>query len=103
MKSADTPSGKLLAPPKALVHGHKAWRGDRRLQAYLSVDDEAYRERYLKQLRAHFKVQPGLLRELLERETVMLTCYCGSDKNYCHRFILATHVLPRCATHFDIS
>jgi hypothetical protein len=32
LKSASTPIGKLLAPTKALVYGHKAWRGDRRFQ-----------------------------------------------------------------------
>jgi hypothetical protein len=43
-----------------------------------------------------------LFRELLEREVVTLTCYCGKDQTYCHRFILACYVLPRCADYFGI-
>ena len=102
MKSASTPIGKLLAPTKALVYGHKAWRGDTRFRRYAPVDDATYRRRYLERLRAHFKAQPDLFRELLERETVTLTCYCGKDNPYCHRFILVSYVLPRCAAYFDI-
>lgn len=101
-KSADTVIGKLLAPSKQIVLGHKHYSGDKRFRSYPKVSDEAYRRRYLEGLRMNFAAHQDMFRELLERDTLTLTCYCAKHKSFCHRYILARYVLPRCARYFGI-
>ncbi|MEO1666755.1 MAG: hypothetical protein AAFU54_19105 [Chloroflexota bacterium] len=102
MGSASTPIGKVLAPTRALVLGHKAFRGDTRFKDYSPIDDDAYREGYLQLIRSRFRANQTLFRTLLERDEITVTCYCGKDKHYCHRFIIARHILPKCAEYFGI-
>lgn len=102
VKSADTIIGKVLAPTKELVFGHKAFMGDTRFKHFTPINDEDYRERYLDLIRGRFLSNKPHFRALLKREEITITCYCGKDKHYCHRFIIATHILPKCAEHFGI-
>jgi hypothetical protein len=38
--------GAILAPPKYLVFGHKAWRGDKRFSNWQSISTEEYQQQY---------------------------------------------------------
>ena len=94
---------KLLAPSEAIVKGHKHYAGDMRFRKWDKVSDQQYKDRYLESLRDNFRDYPDLFRDLLEREVVTITCYCGKHKRFCHRYMLAEYVLPRCATYFGLS
>ncbi len=103
MTRASTAIGKVLAPTKELVFGHKAYRGDARFQDFTSINDEQYRERYLELIRGRFLPNWQHFRDLLERDEVTITCFCGKDKAYCHRHIIVNSILPGCAKRFGIS
>lgn len=100
---ASTAIGKVLAPTKTLVFGHKSFMGDARFKRFEPIPDEAYREQYIKLIQNRYVANQTLFRTLLERDEITLTCFCGKDKAYCHRFIIATYILPKCAEHFGIA
>ncbi|MEL6406448.1 MAG: hypothetical protein AAFR81_18915 [Chloroflexota bacterium] len=101
-KSAVSPIGKLLAPEKTIVLGHKHYVGDQRFKNYCKVSDSEYRQRYLSMLRGHFDGNRDMFLELLQRHEITITCYCGKHKSFCHRYLLASYVLPRCASYFKL-
>ncbi len=100
MKSSSG-AGWVFAPTKRLVFGHKAGQGDSRFQNWSPLTDAEYTAQYLDLLRGRFRQNPQAFRSLLEREEVILLCYCKAHA-FCHRYILAETVLPKCAQYFDI-
>jgi uncharacterized protein YeaO (DUF488 family) len=93
--------GRVFAPTKQLVFGHKAGQGDSRFQSWKPLTDAEYTMQYLDLLRSRFRQNPQPFRNLLEREEVILLCYCKAH-GFCHRYILAETVLPKCARYFDL-
>jgi hypothetical protein len=100
--SASSIIGKVLAPTKQLVFGHKHYRGDKRFSKFTPIDDATYRKQTISLIRARFVANKSHFHELLTRDETPLTCYCGKAKTYCHRFIIASHILPKCAVYFGI-
>jgi hypothetical protein len=100
--------GAMLAPPKYLVFGHKAWRGDKRFVNWQPISTMEYQTQYRAILLKRFHVHPERFRQVLvgdetsDSRTITLGCYCPCDVEYCHRFYLATHVLKGCAAYFGI-
>jgi hypothetical protein len=100
--------GAILAPPKYLVFGHKAWRGDKRFSNWQSISTEEYQQQYRAILLKRFYAHPEQFRKLLvgaetdEIRSMTLGCYCPCDTEYCHRFYLAKHVLKGSAAYFGI-
>jgi len=103
MTRASTTIGKVLAPTSNLVYGHKAYMGDARFQHFTPINDEEYREGYLELIRGRFLPNWQHFRDLLKRDEVTITCFCGKDKAYCHRHIIVNSILPGCAKRFGIS
>lgn len=102
-KTIERGISKLLAPAEAIVKGHKHYAGDMRFRNWDKVSDEAYKQHYLESLRENFDNNRDLFRELLERDVITITCYCGKHKRFCHRYMLAEYVLPRCANYFGLA
>ncbi|MEM9955253.1 MAG: hypothetical protein AAF846_26840 [Chloroflexota bacterium] len=102
-KTIDGGISKLLAPAEAIVKGHKHHAGDMRFRNWARVSDEEYTDRYLESLRENFAKNREVFRELLERDVITITCYCGKHNRFCHRYLLAEYVLARCATYFGLS
>ena len=100
--------GAILAPPKYLVFGHKAWRGDKRFANWQPINTAEYQQQYRAILLKRFYAHPEQFRKLLvgvetdEIRSLTLGCFCPSDAEYCHRFYLAKHVLKGCAAYFGI-
>ena len=93
---------KLLAPSEAIVKGHKHYAGDMRYRKWDKVSDLQYKQRYLESLRGNFDKNRDVFRELLARDVITITCYCGKHKTFCHRYMLAKYVLARCANYFGL-
>ena len=87
VKSASTPEGKALAPTWDMVM--KSKRGE--------ITWEQYTERYLDLLRKRYAQDKTPFLNILNRDRVVLTCYC-TDWKHCHRF-LAMQVLQKIAVH----
>jgi hypothetical protein len=85
VKSADSDAGRFLAPTWDMVMGHKESR----------LTDAEYVDRYLGLLRLRWLRNPQPLRKLLQRDSVVLKCYCAEGA-FCHRHI-AVEVLARIA------
>jgi len=101
--SASRPMGKILAPTKTLVYGHKTYRGDVRFAGYKPLDDAMYREQYLDLIRSRFQRHQSLFRALFERDELTLSCYCRSDQLFCHRHVVAQTILAGCASYFEMA
>ena len=74
-----------------------------RFRRWKKVSDEDYKRRCLENIRDNVRDYPDLFRQLLERDVITITCYCGKHKTFCHRYMLADYVLPRCANYFGLS
>lgn len=91
--------GAILAPPKYLVFGHKAWRGDKRFANWQPISTIEYQAQYRAILLKRFYAHPEQFRKLLVGDeadkirNITLGCYCPCDAESCHRFYLAKHVL----------
>jgi len=81
--------GKILAPTWALVGGYKCW------QDYAPLTDQQYTTLYLDLLRARYRVNAQAFIEIIQREHVVLLCYCHTGA-FCHRH-LAVKVLEKIA------
>lgn len=92
--------GECLAPLKEMVYGHKSGNGDERFQGYAPLDDASYTAQYLDLLRDRYRRDPAPLKALLERERLVLKCYCASDC-FCHR-LLAADVLVKIGASIGI-
>lgn len=79
------PSWDLLAPR---VQGRRAG------VVYTADDDEAYRQRYLEEMRTSYRTNREAWHALLARERVVLVCYCAEGK-FCHRRVLVEDVLRK--------
>jgi Active DUF488-N3 subclade len=99
---ASTAIGKVLAPTMRLVYGHKSFMGDARFKQFKPINDKEYQEQYIKLIQDRYLPNQNLFRALLERDEITITCFCGKDKQYCHRFIIVNYILPKCAEHFGI-
>jgi uncharacterized protein YeaO (DUF488 family) len=100
MKSG-TGIGVLLAPTKAMVYRYKAGAGDQRFAKYTALSKAEYTEQYLELLRQRFSTNREAFRQLMQRKSITLQCYCGKGK-FCHRCILAEYVLPKLAAYYGI-
>jgi uncharacterized protein YeaO (DUF488 family) len=101
MKSG-TGIGVLLAPTKEMVYGYRASTGDQRFAGkYAALSEAEYTEQYLELLRQRFSTNREAFRQLVQRESITLQCYCGKGK-FCHRRILAEYVLPKLAAYYGI-
>lgn len=74
VKSGD----KTFAPEWDMVMGHK--RGD--------LSDEEYTNKYVELMKKSLKENPEKWKNLMNKEKVVLTCYCKEGK-FCHRILLA--------------
>src|SRR5215475_2584125 len=81
--------GKILAPTWALVGGHKHWQGK------TPLTDEQYTDQYLDLLRTRYRANEQAFIDIIQREHVVLLCYCRSGI-FCHRH-LALGVLEKIA------
>jgi len=88
VKSA-TGIGQLLAPTWALVGGYKHWQG------YLPLTEQQYTDKYLALLRARYLANEEAFIEIIQREHLVLLCYCRAGV-FCHRH-LALDVLEKIA------
>jgi protein gp37 len=84
-KSAKTPEGEALAPTWEMVNAYKSGL----------VSDGPYADRYIALLRRRYRDDPTPFLSILERERVVLTCYCAVGE-FCHRH-LAVDVLEKIA------
>jgi uncharacterized protein YeaO (DUF488 family) len=92
--------GECLAPLKEMVYGHKAGNGDERFQGYPPLSDDEYTARYLALLRERYSRDSSTFRNLLERERLVLKCYCAEGQ-FCHR-LLAAEVLQKIGASMNI-
>jgi hypothetical protein len=69
----------FLAPTWDIVMGHKSGQ----------MSDEEYTQRYLHMLNVSMQNNPDLWVALLRRRKVVLICFCGTAKCFCHRYALA--------------
>lgn len=90
IKSASTLEGKVLAPTWAMVMAHKAG----------AVNDEQYTEDYYTLMRHRWQGQSFRFLRVLNRERIVLCCYCGKGK-FCHRY-LAVDILEKIAARYAI-
>lgn len=81
--------GEIFAPTWALVSGHKHWQG------YTPLTDQQYTDIYLDLLRARYRADEHAFIEIIQREHVVLLCYCRTGV-FCHRH-LALDVLDKIA------
>ena len=88
VKSATGP-GQVLAPTWALVGGYKNWQG------YVPLTEQQYTETYLDLLRVRYRANEQAFIEIIQREHVVLLCYCRAGV-FCHRY-LALEVLEKIA------
>lgn len=75
--------GQILAPTWELVGGYKGWRG------YTSLTEQEYTDGYLALLRTRYQSNAQPFIDIIEREQVVLLCYCRSGAFY-HRHIALT-------------
>jgi hypothetical protein len=68
-----------LAPTWDIVMGHKNFK----------INDEQYTEQYLQMLNLSMERNPDAWIGLLRRRKVVLVCYCGAARCFCHRYVLA--------------
>ncbi len=100
--------GCLLAPTWALVGGHKHFEALENQDSaaiakwarYTPLSEADYTDGYLKLLRTRYAADKEPFLDLLNRERVTLTCYCGAG-DFCHRHI-AVKVLEKIAQHHTI-
>lgn len=81
--------GEILAPTWVLVGGYKHWEGK------TPLTDEQYTDRYLDLLRTRYRANEQAFTEIIQREHVVLLCYCRTGV-FCHRH-LALDVLEKIA------
>jgi|GEM_PF-267776 len=74
--SANTPEGKLFAPTWEMVNGVKDG----------TLTHAAYTVSYLTLLRDRYQRDAAAFHRLLERDRIVLTCYCATGA-FCHRHI----------------
>ncbi len=86
IKSASLSEGRALAPTwdlvRAIKDGHINWR--------------KYERDYTDLLRERYTTYPDPFLRILERDRIVLKCYCGSDHAECHRH-LAVDILEKIA------
>lgn len=66
-----------FSPTKELVYGYK----------YHGITEDQYIQEYYKMMRESWKRNSKTWNELLNKEEVVLVCYCPKD-TFCHRYIL---------------
>lgn len=81
--------GRLLAPTWTLVGGIKHWNG------YTPLTHEQYIDQYYTLLRARYKADPTPFFQLLERDQLVICCYCTVG-TFCHRHF-AVDILSKIA------
>ncbi len=89
--------GKLLAPTWALVGGikrHETEGRDPRWLRYEPLTQEQYIDGYYAVVRERYKADATPFLELLERERLVICCYCAGT--FCHRY-LAVDILAKIA------
>ncbi len=69
---------EAFAPTWGMVRGFKNG----------SISEEDYTEKYLEMMRKSKEERPEIWRELLEKDRVVLVCYCKAGE-FCHRLLLA--------------
>lgn len=74
VKSGD----KTFAPEWDMVMQHKQRK----------ISDEEYIKKYVTLMRESLKEHPQKWKNLINRERIVLTCYCEEGK-FCHRVLLA--------------
>ncbi len=97
--------GSILAPTWALVGGYKHFEAQQnqdhaalaKWARYTPLSEAEYTDGYLKLLRARYATDKQPFLDLLNRDRVTLTCYCGAG-DFCHRHI-AVQVLEKIAQH----
>ncbi len=80
------PNLAIFTPSKAIVYGHKRYKGDTRFSSYAPVTDEEYKREYARLLRS----RAAAIRAWLDGLTadVTICCYCRKGL-FCHRVLLA--------------
>lgn len=86
IKSANSSEGRCLAPTWDLVRAIKDGR----------IDWRKYERDYTTLLRQRYAEHPLPFHQILERDRVVLKCYCGTDHAECHRH-LALDILEKIA------
>src|SRR6476660_3209420 len=72
--------GRVLMPTWELVGGYKGWK-DRE-----PLSEQQYTDRYLELLRTRYRTDERPFIEILQRERVVLLCYCRTEV-FCHRHL----------------
>jgi uncharacterized protein YeaO (DUF488 family) len=93
--------GKILAPSKAIVYGHKHYNGDKRYTDYEKVDDKTYRETYRLILIDRYVTNKNNFLAFLRNDEITLMCYCRADK-FCHRH-QAAEILQKIGLYHGIN
>ncbi len=91
--------GVAFAPTWDMVKGYKVWCGDMRFKAK-PLSPEAYTERYLALMRKRYSQDPEGFIGIFTHSIITLQCYCRGS--FCHRFIVAEHILPAIANKLHI-
>lgn len=86
IKSAGSSEGRALAPTWDIVRAIKEGR----------IDWRKYERDYTDLLRQRYKEHPLPFLRILERDRIVLKCYCGTDHAECHRH-LAVDILEKIA------
>lgn len=81
---------RSLAPTWELVGGIKGWRG------YPSLTVAQYTDSFYALLRRRYRTDDRPFLDILEREAVVLLCYCPQQSAFCHRS-LAVNILEKTA------
>lgn len=91
-------AGACLAPTWELVGGHKAAAGHEKFVGkHKPLTDEEYTEAYKELLRERYRKDKQQFLDLLNRERLVLKCYCNSNPDtFCHRHI-AKNILRQIA------
>ena len=96
--------GKLLAPTWELVGGvkrHETCDRDARWLKYTSLTYEQYTDSYYALLRQRYQVDAALFVKLVQRERLVICCYCAAGGAFCHRH-LAVDILSKIAVHHGL-
>lgn len=70
---------KAFAPTWDMVRDYKEGR----------LSEERYVAKYLALMRQSFRESRAVWNEILDRDEVILACYCPPGAEFCHRYILA--------------
>ncbi len=96
--------GKLLAPTWELVGGmkrHETQGRDARWLKYTPLTHEQYTDGYYALLRERYKANATPFVGLVQRERLVICCYCAAGGAFYHRH-LAVDILSKIAAHHGL-